>query len=585
MTRLILELVLMVMTIHPCTQYALSAVNGRRVAGQSEMLACQRHLKDLERQGTDGFPWVFDEERANRIYTWFGYCHHLEGPKAGQPIKLIPFEKFDLGAIFGWVHHETGMRRFEKAYMQMARKNGKSTLMSGVALYLMGGDREENPDVYCAAMDKQQARIIYKAAKSMAQKSPDIRKRLKIRDYEISHISRDGQLRALSKDTKNKDGLNPSGVILDEYHAHPTSEIHDLLFSSWGQRSQAIMLIITTAGMEAENNPCHREYLYCKQILQGIIQNERYFIMIRELDAEDDEHNPKVWIKANPLRAATPDGLARLKTQHDEAFGSKDPAKIRTFRVKNLNVWTTANVNSYMGEYMNEWDNLKVTPEEFYRLTNGLQCIAGLDLSKKIDLTADGFIFWLPELDKVAITAHGFIPSEAIAWHEKTDRVPYRDWAAGGWITVTEGDVTDYNAILTHIHDVELEHGWKIHEVAFDPYNATHLANQMQAEGYTTIEVRQGVSMLSEPTKLFRELAAQGKLIHDGSPLLKWCLANAVQVQDSNENIKLSKKNISDTQRIDLAAAVINAMVRLPALKEIEPEDISDQILDEEWGM
>jgi len=128
--------------------------------------------------------------------------------------------------------------------------------------------------------------------------------------------------------------------------------------------------------------------------------------------------------------------------------------------------------------------------------------------------------------------------------------------------------VTDYDAILTHIHDVELERGWNIHEIAFDPYNATHLANQMQADGYTTVEIRQGVRTLSEPTKLFREMVATGKVIHDGSPVLKWCLANAVQEQDSNENIKLSKKNVSDTQRIDLIAAVINAMVRLPALKD-----------------
>jgi len=554
--------------VHPSMQYALEVVNGQRVAGEAERLACQRHLDDLQKQGSKSFPWVFDEDKANRIYAWFKYCHHVEGPLAGMPIILEPFQKFDLGVIFGWVHKGTGMRRFEKAFTQMARKNGKSTLMSGIALYLMAGDLEEEPQVYCAAVDKQQARIIYRAAKAMGQKSPDIRKRLKIRDYEIGHISRGGQLRALSKDTKNKDGLNPSGAILDEYHAHPTSEIYDLLSSAWGQRSQAIMLIITTAGLEAENNPCHREYLYCKQILKGVIKNERYFVMIRELDAEDDEHDPKVWIKANPLRAGTAEGLARLKAQHEEAFGSKDPAKIRTFRVKILNIWTTATANSFMGEYMSEWDKLAVTPEEFHRLTNGLKCIVGIDLSKKIDLTGDGFVFWLPKVEKVAVTAHGFMPAEAIGRHERTDRVPYRDWAAGGWITITEGDVTDYDAILTHSHDVELERGWNIHEIAFDPYNATHLANQMQADGYTTVEIRQGVRTLSEPTKLFREMVATGKVIHDGSPVLKWCLANAVQEQDSNENIKLSKKNVSDTQRIDLIAAVINAMVRLPALKD-----------------
>ena len=150
---------------------------------------------------------------------------------------------------------------------------------------------------------------------------------------------------------------------------------------------------------------------------------------------------------------------------------------------------------------------------------------------------------------------------------------------------VTDGSVTDYHAIETHIHDCELNYGWVVHEICFDPYNATHFANEMADQGYTCVEIRQGVRTLSEPTKLFRELIAQGKLVHDGSPLLTWCLANAVVEQDSNENIKLSKKNVSDTKRIDLLAAGINAMVRVQELQDASGGDISDDILDIEWGM
>jgi len=569
--------------VHPCTQYALDVVEGRRVAGQTERLACQRHLDDLARQGSDDFPWVFDETRANRIYTWFRYCHHVEGPLAGKPIELLPFQQFDLGCIFGWVHRETGLRRFEKAYIQEARKNGKSTILAGVGLYLMAGDGEESPAVYCAAVDKEQARIIYRAAKAMAQKSPDIRKRLKIRDYEIGHMTRGGQMRALSKDTKNKDGLNPSGAIIDEYHAHPTSEIYDLLWSAWGQRAQALMVIITTAGFDTEQNPCYREYEYCKQILSGVITNDRYFVIIRQLDPDDDEHDPAVWIKANPLRAATPAGLAKLREQHDEAYGSQDPVKIRNFRVKLLNIWGQGAENSYIGDLLPVWNELAVSREEFIELTRGKQTIVGLDLSKKIDLTADGFIFDLGD-GRVAVCAHGFMPIETIARHEKTDRVEYRHWANGGWITATPGNVTDYHMVETHIHDCELNHEWVVHEICFDPYNATHFATELGDQGYTCVEIRQGVRTLSEPTKLFRDLIAQRRIVHDGSPALTWCLANAVIEQDNNENIKLSKKNAGDTKRIDLLAAVINAMVRLPALREA-CQDISDHILSDEWGM
>lgn len=568
--------------IHPVTQYALDVVAGRRVAGIPERQSCQRHLDDLARQGTDDFPWVFDEEKANRIYKWFSYCKHVEGPKAGQPIELEPFQQFDLGCIFGWVHRETGYRRFEKAFIQEARKNGKSTTLAGVGLYLMAGDGEESPAVYCAAVDKEQARIIYRTAMAMARKSPDIRKRLKIRDYEISHMSRGGQMRALSKDTKNKDGLNPSGAIIDEYHAHPTSEIYDLLWSAWGQRAQALMVIITTAGFNVTENPCFKEYSYCKQILSGTITNERYFVVIRELDPDDDEHDPSVWIKANPLRAATPAGLAKLKEQHDEAFGSRDPVKIRTFRVKNLNRWVEGAADSYIGELLPQWKSLAISREEFIRLTRGRQCIAGVDLSKKIDLTAAGFVFALDD-ERVAVCAHGFIPDETVQKHEKDDKIDYRSWIDDGWVTKTSGAVTDYRAIETHIHDCELNYGWTIKEFTYDPYNATHFANEMADQGYTCVEIRQGVRTLSEPTKMFRELIAQGKIVHDGSPALTWCLSNAVVEQDHNENIKLSKKHASDTQRIDLLAAIINAMVRVQALREVR--DISDEILDEEWGM
>lgn len=570
------------MNAHPCTQYALDVIEGRRVVGQSERLACQRHLDDLRRQGDD-FPYIFDESKAIRVYTWFGYCKHVEGPLAGRPIELEPFQKFDLGCIFGWVHRETGYRRFEKAFIQEGRKNGKSTLMSGIGLYMMAGDGEESPAVFCAAVDKEQARIIYRSAKAMAQKSPAIRKRLKIRDYEIGHMTRGGQMRALSKYTKNKDGLNPSCAIIDEYHAHPTSEIYDLLWSAWGQRAQALMVMITTAGFGTEQNPCYKEYQYCKQIVSGVLKNERYFVIIREMDPGDDEHDPNMWIKANPLRASTPAGLKKIQEQHDEAFGSRDPVKIRNFRVKILNVWVYGAEDNYIGDLIEDWKRLAVPREEFITLTRGRQTIVGADLSKKIDLTADACVFDLGD-GRIAVTATGFMPAAGIERHEKADDIEYRVWAESGWIIITDGNVTDYRAIETHIHDCELNYGWVVHEFCYDPYNATHFANELADQGYTCVEIRQGVRTLSEPTKLFRELIAQGKIVHDGSPALTWCLANAVVEQDNNENIKLSKKNVSDTKRIDLLAAVVNAMVRVQELADASG-DISDEVLDDEWGM
>lgn len=552
------------------TDYATYATEGLIVVGESERMACQRHLDDLEKsecREMDTFPWIFDTERAERIYRWFErYCRHVEGPLSGQFIKLLPFQKFDLGMMFGWVHKETGLRRFEKAYIQEARKNAKTTILSGVALYLMVGDQEESPRVYCAAVDKGQARILYEAAMAMARKSPDISKRLRIRDYKISHMTRGGQLSALSKDTKNKDGLNPSGAIIDEYHAHPTSEIYDLLWSAWGQRAQALMTIITTAGFDVDA-PCYREYEYGKSILRGDVDNERYFVMIRELDEGDDENDPKNWIKSNPLRAATPEGLAKLGEQWSEATGSRDPAKIRNWRVKNLNIWTHGTEASFMGDYLKEWSAAAVSKAKFAAMTKDQLCLVGVDLSKRIDLTGIGYVFVLDD-GRLAVSAHGFMPDDTVKRHIQTDKKEYREWIRDGWMTATPGAVTDYRMIQAHLQDMELEHGWKAHEICFDPYNATHFSTDLMDDGYTCIEIRQGVQTLSEPTKLFRELVADGKIVHDGSPVLTWCVGNAVQQVDSNENIKITKKNVNDTKRIDLLAAVINAMVRIQSLRE-----------------
>lgn len=607
--------------LHPVTRYALEAVQGQRLVGASERDACLRHLKDLARAGQlpagvrvsaqpdPDFPYRFDEAAADRILAFFSYLHHVEGPLAGKPIELIPAHQFDLGSIFGWVHKKTGVRRFKKAYIQVARKNAKTLLLAGVANYMMAGDREEGPAVYCAAVDKKQARVLYRAAMTMARKSPDLRKRLKIRDYEISHVVRGGQMTPLSRETKNKDGLNPSCAIIDEYHAHPTSEIYDVISSAKGQRAQPLIVIITTAGMDTES-PCYKEYLYCKDILTGRITgdqaSERYFVMIRELDPDDDEHDASLWVKANPLRVTIPESLVELHEQHDEAFSSNDPAKIRTFRVKNLNLWVHGNEDSYMGPYMvgdgmkpSRWAQLAVPRAQFIQRTQGLLTVVGVDLSKLIDLTALAFTFALPD-GVVGLCAHGFMPEATVTRHEKTDRIPYRDWAAAGWLTITPGEVTSEKALIEYIQAMEAGQfgvpelkdkdghpapwkGWQIHEICYDPYNATHLMNEMADLGYTTIEVRQTMPNLNEPTKKFRDLVADGKLVHDGSPLLTWCVGNAVQIVDTKENVMLSKKNAGDVRRIDLLAAGIDALQRLQPLQEYT--GYGDYVKSDDFGL
>src|SRR6266540_1704187 len=401
--------------IHPATQYALDCIERKRVVGNSERLSCLRHLYDLARAGQlndsltlrvavatgqdapkpdPNFPWVFDEVQASFVaIEWFKNLVHVEGRLAGQPIQLIDAHVFDLSCILGWVSRaETitrtngrvvGVRRFRKAFITEGRKNAKTTRGAALGLYFMIGDMEEKPAVYCTAVDKKQARVLYNQAKQMAEKSKDIRRRLFIGKYEMSHRRRGGEMTAFSGEVKNKDAFNPTCAFVDEYHAHPTSELYDLISSAKGQRAQPLMFIITTAGMDVES-PCHAEYEFCKMIIDGNAGNggDRYYVMIRELDKNDDEHDPKNWVKANPLLMSSAVMQQELQDMHDEAFGSKNAAKIRTFRVKNLNIWVHGNENTYMGDYMvpapeeaqSKWEQCAVSREKFLELTRGQLC-------------------------------------------------------------------------------------------------------------------------------------------------------------------------------------------------------------------
>jgi phage terminase large subunit-like protein len=640
--------------MHTATQYALDAVEGRIMVGRWERLTCLRHVYDLARAGQlpgilakrvekattrplppkdPDWPWIFDEAQASFVsIEWFAHLNHVEGTLAGQPIELIPAHVFDISMIFGWVSkHEkvmrtngrqTGTRRFNKAFVTEARKNAKTTRGAGIGAYMMVGDMEASPSVYCTAVDRTQARVLYNYSATMARKSKDIRRRLRIGKYEMSHRQRGGEMKAFSGEVKNKDSFNPSCAFIDEYHAHPTSKLFDLMSTAQGQRAQPLMFTITTAGDDVES-PCYKEYEYCKLIVEGSVsdkaeatKNERYFVIIREMDENDDEHNPSVWIKANPLRASTPKGLEKLQQQHDEAFGSGIAEKIRAFRVKNLNKWVHGNESSYMGLYMigegakpSKWDQLAVSRESFLHLTHGLLCAVGVDLSKKIDLTALAYVFALQD-GRVAVSAHGFMPEAAVDRHRQTDKIPYRDWAKAGWLTITQGDVTDYATLEEQIEaltgklipvDGETEaerelqrakllsyhyaalNGWQVYEIGYDPYNATHFKNRMDDKGYTTIEVRQTMPSLNEPTKLFRELVASGKLVHDGSPLLTWCVGNAQEIVDSKENIMISKKKSKDTRRVDLLAATLDGLFRIQPLQEAT--SYQDYVNSDDFGM
>ncbi|MCC9020937.1 terminase large subunit [Bacillus nakamurai] len=538
--------------------YSRDVISGEIVACEKHIWACQRFLNDISREGTREFPYVFDDEKARRFLYWMTQFKHTKGPLQGENIVPEPIQIFIFGNVYGWVHKDNGYRRFKKVYWQVGRKNTKTQSLACVGSYEAMANDEYMSEVYIGATKTEQAKICWNEIKAQIMQSDLLNKpekKYRIAYGKIEHPKTQSKIEALSKDAgKTGDGFNPQCGIIDEYHAHKTSEIYDVLASGMAARAQPLMMIITTAGFEL-NNPAYRvEYDYVSRILDPnkVEQNEKYFVMINELDKDDDIKDERNWIKANPIVAANEHGLNYLRGELEVALAV--PEKMRNFMTKNMNIWVNMRENGYMD--MQAWADCG--SDEFPELKNR-ECYVGIDLSKTIDLTAASFIFPLDD-GSFAVDSHGFMPEDTFHERMNTDKVPYDVWEKKNWLTTTDGAVVDYDYIRAYIKKMEKVHGWRIKEIGYDPYNATQFAQQMEADGYVMVEIRQGVATLSEPTKDFRAKVKSKKIIHPKNDLLTWAMGNAVTKVDAQENIMLDKSK--STQRIDPAAALVNAYVR-----------------------
>ena len=568
------------------TQYSHNCIKDTAHVCQKHRWACERFLRDVQRAKTETFPYVFDEEKAQRFFNWAHLHRHTKGVLAGEPIDFAPIQRFIFGNVYGWVHQDTGLRRFRRAYWQVARKNAKSQSLAIVGDYELMALGEPMSEVYIGATKTLQAKIIYNEVVAMLKRCPLLTGKWHESYGVIRHPKSDSILRALSKDDgKTGDGLNPQCGLIDEYHAHPTDEILEVINTGMVARKQPLLFIITTAGNNF-GGPCYRvEYPLVEKILNPAIDFDvvDYFCMVNELDRDDegnlidDVKNEDCWVKANPIAAAYPEGLANIRSKLDSAIES--PEKMESFLTKNMDLWVNQSELSYMD--MAKWKErgaITELPVDPY----GYDVYVGVDLSRRIDLTAAALVMPLDDdgTTKYLVRAHGFIPEETIAAHEKTDKIPYRAWARAGYLTITPGDVVDYRFISTWIREQVDTLGVNLREVCYDPYNATHFAQELDAQGIMTVEVRQGMRTLSEPTKAFREEAYRDNILHEPNPLLDWTISNAVTKRDHNENIMLDKEK--STNRIDPIAAVINAFSRAHVMAE---EDLSDYVLSDEFSL
>ncbi len=549
--------------IERVTNYAQDIVEGKIIACKKHIAACDRFLNDVQRIAEDEFEFYFDADELFRFYKWSNMFKHTKGILNNQRIELTDFQLFVVANIFCWKHKETDIRRFRKVYIQLARKNAKSQLLALITSYICFLS-EEQEECYIAGWGREQSSLVYNEVLSQIE-AVDLLKGKFTNSYgRIKHEKRGSIIKPLSKESrKTGDGTNPSLAVLDEYHCHETSEIYDVLISGMVARKSPLIVIITTAGFNL-SAPSFTEYKYVSDILdpESPKENDSYFVMICELDKDDDIKDEKNWIKANPIVATYEEGLKSIRQELQIALDV--PEKMRSFLTKNMNIWVDMKDNGYMD--MSKWNicGKKTNFNEF----NEEKCIVGVDLSAKIDLTSVSFIF--SKNGTYTVFSHSFMPEDTLKAKMRSDKVPYDLWVKQGWITTTPGAVVDYAFIREYIKRIESENKFKVTEICADPWNATQFMQDMEADGYTMVEIRQGIATLGSPTKHLREEVYKGNVIHNHNPVLTWAVGNAVTRQDANENIMLDKSKATD--RIDPIASVINAHVR--AMLNINSESV-----------
>ena len=563
------------------TRYAKSCINGEIPSGQKHKWACERFLNDLNRVGDPDFPYIWDEERADKIVKWFALLHHRKGKLSGQPIRLTSWQKFRECQLYGWRHKDTGFKRFKKAFTEVGRKNAKSQMEAGEALNEISEQATRNKEtyeVYTAGTKRDQSKIVFNECDLMTRGTL-LRTKFNFKRDEIIHIKSGSFIRALSKeDGKTGDGTNPACLILDEYHQHPTTDFYDLGLGS--NTKEPMLSIITTAGKDL-TYPCYtQEYDYCSKILDPNVdvQNDEYFVDICEADPGDDPGAITTWQKANPIRAFYPEGIQKIAEDFEVA--KQIPEKMIAFLTKVLNIWVSAVNNGYMD--MKKWKacEVKEVPIEL----KGRPVYIGFDMSAKIDLTSVAFIvpYQIAEIDKSGrpivryyLWTHSFIPSmDRVREHIMKDKVPYDAWLRLGYLEVTDTPIVDQSRVMEYVLDTCKKLELDIQCLCFDPANASKLMLDLSNEGYTVEEVYQSHKSLNESTQGFREQVYCGNIQYVHNALLNYAMSNAVTRQN-NGLIKIDKD--ATTKRIDPVDATLAAF-KLALYHDFEAENMNDYV-------
>lgn len=576
-------------------KYVDDVLSGEQVACRWVRFACERHRRDLVEGKARGL--YFDETRAGVAIAFFGMLRHWKGEWAGQRVQLEPWQQFVIWSLFGW-RRADGTRRFRTGYLEVSRKNGKTTMAAGVGLELMVADGEPGAEVYTAATKRDQARISFNDAAEMVRQSPQLRQRIgKVRDN-LHSFETASKFEPLGRDADSTDGLNVHGVIADELHAWKTRDLWDKLETATGSRRQPLMFAITTAGYDRQSL-CFTLHDYAEKVASGVIEDDSFFGLIYTLDGPtldedgnevapaDDWEDETVWVKANPNLGVSKkwDDMRRKA-----ARAKRMPAALNAFLRLELNVWTQAESRWIAPD---RWaacgqapPGLTIEPTTPFaevlghmeRALFGRRCFGALDLSSNIDISAWVMLFPPEEEgEPYWVVPRFFIPEENIVERVRRDRVPYDAWLRAGLVTATPGNVIDYDWIVAQID--EDAQNYDVVEIGFDRWGATKIQTQLmelRGDPEWVVPIGQGFASMSPPMKELEKLILGGRLGHGGHPVLAWMADNLVATMDPAGNLKPDKAK--SREKIDgmvsLVMCVDRAMRGDSGVSKYETEEL-----------
>ena len=541
-------------------KYVLAAQEYARQVAAGEIPACKwtieavkRQIDDLRRAPGEGWQWVFDEARAARPCEFVELLPHIKGKWARERrlIVLDAWQCFIVTTVFGWVHKDTGLRRYREAYIEVPRKNGKSLLSAGIGLYMLSADGEQGAEVYSAATTRDQARIVFEDAQGMAERTPDMRTYLGVvilkHCITVAHTS--SKFLPLAAEASTQDGLNVHCAIVDELHAHRKRDLYDVIDTARGAREQSLMWLITTAGTD-RSGICYERRTHITKILDRVIEDPTMFGIIYSIDDQDDPQDPATWAKANPnwMVSVLPDDMHAAARK-----ASAMPSALNNFLTKRLNVWVNGE-SPWMD--MRAWEKCADTSLQLSDFA-GEKCWSGLDLAQKKDFAAYVKVF---ERDATWYVFTRLYLNELAV--QESGNAHLSGWARSGYVQVTDGDITDFDVLAEDMRsDCRL---FDMQEIAFDPALSMYFAGKLIEEGLPLVEITQRSLFFTPPLIQVENLVLEKKLKFDGNPVMTWMVSNLV-VKVSKFNELRSPTKERPENKIDGPMAMLMALGRAMA--------------------